>query len=82
MVDATVILAGAIPAAVLALLADAVLLLIERALSTRRRPRRTPIVVGAALALVLGCGVALLAIPRTDRIVVGSKNFTEQIILG
>jgi len=82
MVDATVILAGAIPAAVLALLADAVLLLIERALSTRRRRRRTPIAVAAALALFLGCGVALLAIPRTDRIVVGSKNFTEQIILG
>jgi len=82
MVDATVILAGAIPAAVLALVADGVLLLIERALSTRRRRRRTPIAVAAALALFFACGVALLAIPRTDRIVVGSKNFTEQIILG
>jgi len=82
MVDATVILAGAIPAAVLALVADGVLLLIERALSARRRRRRTPIAVAAALALFSGCGVALLAIPRTDRIVVGSKNFTEQIILG
>jgi len=81
MVDATVILAGAIPAAVLALLADGALLLIERALSSRRR-RRAPLAVGAALALVVGCGVAVLAIPRTDRIVVGSKNFTEQIILG
>jgi osmoprotectant transport system permease protein len=82
MVDATVILAGAIPAAALALLADGALLLIERALSARRPLRRAPLAVGAALALFVGCGVAVLAIPRTDRIVVGSKNFTEQIILG
>src|SRR3989441_10988195 len=58
MVDATVILAGAIPAAALALLADGALLLIRRALSARRPLRRAPLAVGAALALFVGCGVA------------------------
>jgi osmoprotectant transport system permease protein len=83
MVDATVILAGAIPAAGLALAADALLLLLQRALLRRRRPRRS-----AVIAAVLCCGVAAAAwagfglLPRQQRIVVGSKNFTEQVILG
>src|SRR5262249_6748171 len=81
MVDATVILAGAVPAAALALVADATLLLIERALSARRRRRRSGMAVAAGLVLFLGGG-ALLALPGADRIVVGSKNFTEQIVLG
>jgi osmoprotectant transport system permease protein len=78
-----VILAGAIPAAALALAADGLLLLLERRLAARRtRPAgRVPAVaVGAALATM---AVAILvALPRSDRIVVGSKNFTEQVILG
>ena len=42
MVDTTVILAGAIPAAVLALVVDAALLWLERQLSARRRSRIAP----------------------------------------
>jgi osmoprotectant transport system permease protein len=82
MVDATVILAGAIPAAALALLADGGLLAIERLLSSRRRrsPRRA---AAAALAFLAVAGaVALAARQPEQRIVVGSKNFTEQVILG
>jgi osmoprotectant transport system permease protein len=84
MVDSTVILAGAIPAALLALAVDGGLLWLERRLSARRRTRaRLPLAAAAAalVAIVLLAGVALRA--RTaDAIVVGSKNFTEQIVLG
>jgi osmoprotectant transport system permease protein len=87
MVDATVILAGAIPVAALAMIVDGSLLLIERSLSQRegtRRQRRTvaAAVALAAVALAAVAGVAVAAWPRAERIVVGSKNFTEQVILG
>ena len=87
MVNATVILAGAIPAAALALLVDGGLALLERRLSRRRgaagrgglaRAAR----VGAALVAVLLIVAASLVARRPAAIVVGSKNFTEQIILG
>src|SRR5262245_26098498 len=68
MVDSRVILAGAIPAAVLALIADFGLGTIERRFSK-------------LLCLVLVC-VSLASCSHPDRIVVGSKNFTEQVILG
>src|SRR5438067_2642396 len=62
MVDTTVILAGAIPAALLALTVDAALLWVERQLSARRRPRasRRTAVIGAAVAavVVLSSGLA------------------------
>src|SRR5699024_10817477 len=63
MVDTTVILAGAIPAALLALCVDGGLLWLERRLSPRaRRPRRTTLAVTAAVAaLVLGGSVAMAA---------------------
>ena len=68
MVDSRVILAGAIPAAALALIADFGLGAIERRFSK-------------LFCAVLLC-VALTSCSHPDRIVVGSKNFTEQVILG
>ena len=82
MVDATVILAGAVPVAALALAVDGALLLVERALSARRRRKGAARAALAAAATVCVLGVALVAYPRSERIVVGSKNFTEQVILG
>jgi osmoprotectant transport system permease protein len=84
MVDSTVILAGAIPAALLALIVDGSLLWLERRLSTRRRTgsRRTAIAAAASLAFVALLGSAVLAVRSAGAIVVGSKNFTEQLILG
>lgn len=84
MVDTTVILAGAIPAALLALVVDGSLLWIERQLGARRRSVRRKRVAAAlpvlaVLALVWG---AVLAGRDDEAIVVGSKNFTEQLILG
>src|SRR5439155_11014355 len=84
MVDTTVILAGAIPAAGLALIVDGGLWGMERLMSARRRrhPRGAAVTATAVLvALVLLAGGA--AAGRTSgAIVVGSKNFTEQLILG
>src|SRR5215467_7154095 len=68
MVDSRVILAGAIPAAALALIADFGLGSIEKRLSK-------------VIAVVCLC-VLLPSCSHPDRIVVGSKNFTEQVILG
>ena len=84
MVDTTVILAGAIPAAALALMVDGALLWLERVLVRRRHPRRAKAlvaVVAIAGALALGSAVASVLGERPV-IVVGSKNFTEQLILG
>jgi osmoprotectant transport system permease protein len=84
MVDSTVILAGAIPAAVLALIVDGGLLWLERQLSPRRRarPRRAALAAAAAAALLALAGGAAIAASSSGVIVVGSKNFTEQLILG
>jgi osmoprotectant transport system permease protein len=68
MVDSRVILAGAIPAAALALIADFGLGAVEKRLSK----------IFAVLCLC----VVLASCSHPDRIVIGSKNFTEQVILG
>jgi osmoprotectant transport system permease protein len=83
-VDTTVILAGAIPAALLALAVDGALLWLERRLSARRRvgSRTAAVAVAASLALLALAGSAALAARSAGAIVVGSKNFTEQLILG
>jgi osmoprotectant transport system permease protein len=83
MVDSTVILAGAIPAALLALCVDGGLLWLERRLSSRRhtQPLRAAGVAFAIVAIVM-LSSALVARRAPSTIVVGSKNFTEQNILG
>ncbi len=81
MVDNRLILAGAIPAALLALLLDFLLGRVE-AVMKRERSNLLPalFVLG-----VLGVSVAIFAFPLASSkstIVVGGKNFTEQLILG
>ncbi|HKT81550.1 MAG TPA: ABC transporter permease/substrate-binding protein [Vicinamibacterales bacterium] len=89
MVDTTTILAGAIPAAALALAADAQLGAIEHVLrpgskSSRRwtlRPAAVGLVViGVIAGAIAAAGAWSARNPRA--VVVGSKNFTEQVILG
>ena len=83
MVDATVILAGALPAALLAIAADGVLALAGRVADRRRRTRRS---AGALIAVVLVSAAGTVwAASRTGAgsdVRVGSKNFTEQVLLG
>ncbi|HST52396.1 MAG TPA: glycine betaine ABC transporter substrate-binding protein [Pyrinomonadaceae bacterium] len=88
--DNNLILAGAIPAALLALAADAGIGLIESSFDVRRRAargarrgrvfRRFAL---AALALVVGGGGAFALLRRASRadVVVGSKDFTESVVL-
>jgi len=84
MVDSTMILAGAIPAALLALAADGALTWTERRLRpTARRQKATALAVASVLFVLLLAVVMGRAIGSgPDTIVVASKNFTEQIILG
>jgi len=84
MVDSTVILAGAIPAAVLALVADGVLTWVERRLAPGRQrlSRAAPVAIAAAALLVATLAAAEIGAARPDAIVIGSKNFTEQVVLG
>jgi osmoprotectant transport system permease protein len=82
MVDSTVILAGAVPAAALALAVDGGLLWVERQLSARRRTASRRAAVAAAAAVLLMFPLAAVAGRSSGAIVVGSKNFTEQVILG
>ena len=82
MVDRTVIFAGALPAALLALLADGALAAAARFADPRRRSRRGAAVLAALVAVVLaGAWWGTSSTGRAD-VVVGSKNFTEQVVLG
>lgn len=82
MVDATVILAGALPAAMLALAADAALAAAGHLADARRRSGRH-VAVLAVVALLAAAAVwsGRATAGRAD-LVVGSKNFTEQVVLG
>jgi len=83
--DNTLILAGAVPAALIALGADLALGYVERTLQFgrgMRAPSRKAFVAGA-LALLLAIVVGYFLIGKgSGAIAVGSKDFTEQAILG
>lgn len=88
MVDATVILAGAVPAAALALIADGLFAWIGK-LADRRNGKRGGAlkVIAAAAAVVIALSVLMVSgafnfASNKPRIIVGSKNFTEQLVLG
>ena len=82
MVDGTVILAGALPAALLAIAADAVLALAGRAADPRRRRPAVTRTLAAGVILVAGAAVWASSAAARHDIIVGSKNFTEQVVLG
>ena len=77
-VDTRLILAGAIPAALLALLTDALLGAVEKS----PRPARAAAGLAAAAALVAALALIGARPSRHRAVVVGSKNFTEQVLLG
>jgi osmoprotectant transport system permease protein len=83
MADTTTILAGAIPAAALALVADAALGWIGRRLGRARITSGGALTTAAVAVLAIALvSVAAYARAGSDVVVVGSKNFTEQVILG
>jgi osmoprotectant transport system permease protein len=82
MVDSSVILVGAIPAALLALTFDAMLAIAGRVANPRHRSRAAAIPLIALLALVAGGALWAAGSGARHDAIVGSKNFTEQIVLG
>ena len=82
MVDATVILAGALPAALLALAADAALAAAGQLADPRRRSGRHAVILATVVMLGVMTAVSGRASAGRADLVVGSKNFTEQVVLG
>lgn len=89
-IDSVVILAGALPAAALALLADFALGWLERRLAPERATAKATgqslriifaVIISAAILLPLLSGL-LLARHSARQLVIGSKTFTEQRLLG
>jgi len=85
-VDSVMILAGAIPAAALALAADIALTWLEQWFAPDRaksgKLRVGAVTTAAAAALLLVIGGLIWSERSGGRIVIGSKDFTEQVILG
>jgi osmoprotectant transport system permease protein len=87
MNDNTLILAGAVPAAAMALAADLLLGWVERLFKTGVRGwlRRSAVMWGALLlaaGAALWASVAIFSAATQMRLAVGSKDFTEQLIVG
>jgi osmoprotectant transport system substrate-binding protein/osmoprotectant transport system permease protein len=82
MVDTTTILAGATPAALLALVADGVLAWLEHRVRVGRVRVSRGLSAAAVAALLIVVLTASAYTRAGDAIVIGSKNFTEQVILG
>ncbi|MBI2834225.1 MAG: ABC transporter permease subunit [Acidobacteria bacterium] len=84
MIDPTVMLAGAIPAAALALVADGALAGLERFVApARRRSARARVAAASTLGIVaVGLAAVALTASAERPLRIGSKNFTEQLVLG
>jgi osmoprotectant transport system permease protein len=91
-VDNHMILAGAIPACILALLIDFVVGKLESSLSYTSKQKSTSkkgkttkrvMIALASIILIAAIGVKTYSsVKADDKIVIGSKNFSESIILG
>jgi osmoprotectant transport system permease protein len=87
MNDNILVLAGAVPAAIMALSADFLLGSLEGLIASGITPKTKKLGIAGAI-LVLGVTAVLWAVglqgpaSRTRQIQVGSKDFTEQLILG
>lgn len=85
MTDPTVILAGAVPAALLALAVDGALGWLEHILTPGTTQRRVTTRAAAAVVIalmVIVAGSFAMTGRWGTRIIIGSKNFSEQVILG
>jgi|SRR5215813_9530675 len=93
--DNNLLLAGAVPAALMALLADFSLGLLERRFSIKEKKARAHsvwprvVLIGGVLILVSAVAVLWRAGQKTaatpgqqQKVVIGSKDFTESILLG
>jgi len=91
-VDNNMILAGAIPACILALLIDFIVGKLESSLSYTNKQKNTSKTGKKAKKLMVGVAATVLVVAGVfqiystanaeEKIVIGSKNFSEQLILG
>ena len=89
-VNNNMILAGAIPACILALIVDFIFGKIEvavtpKGLSNDNKKKNTfvlKIISVIMIIAILFMGISSFISSRKDKVVIGSKNFTEQLILG
>lgn len=82
MNDDRLILAGAVPAAIMALVADFTLGLVEKLLAPGRVSSGTKKAIAVAGAAVVALVIAAVVFFSSSRgVIVGSKDFTEQVIL-
>jgi osmoprotectant transport system permease protein len=93
-VDNNMILAGAIPACILALLIDFIVGKLESSLSytskrqtshsktSRKKAKRLLLSFGCLILVIAGVVTFYSRAEAKDKIVIGSKNFSEQLILG
>jgi len=77
-VDPRLILAGALPSALLALMADGLLGLVERS----ARPGHAAGILALVTAVLIGATALPYERHAGKPVVIGSKNFTEQLVLG
>jgi osmoprotectant transport system permease protein len=77
-VDTRLVLLGAVPAALLALAADGLLAGVGRS----QRPARAAGLLAVGAAILVALCLAEPSRSTTRPVVVGSKNFTEQVLLG
>ncbi|MFM7601117.1 MAG: glycine betaine ABC transporter substrate-binding protein [Pseudanabaena sp.] len=85
-VNNQLILAGAVPAALMALAADFGLGLLEKKITQQKIKRsqfnRRLAIVGMVAIAIITAIVTILLQQTPAKIIIGSKNFTEQLILG
>jgi len=85
-VNNQLILAGAIPSALIALAVDYSLGLLEKRLmqrsSRRMKIRRSSAIICGVITTAIIAGIIFLGWQTPPQIIIGSKNFTEQVILG
>ena len=79
-VDNRLVLAGAIPAALLAIAADTGLGWVESRLQSAGSG--THVIMRFCSPVFCSLAIAACAPPRPDYPVIGAKNFTEQVVLG
>jgi osmoprotectant transport system permease protein len=85
MFDTTLTLAGAVPAAAMALAADFILGRVEKTLAPGKSSalaRPLKLALAATAVAVLAAGVIYSFGSRSGEVVIASKDFTEQVILG
>ncbi len=83
--DNLLILAGALPAALIAIGADLALGFLERRIQfggALKAKSKKVLWSGAAVLLAVLCAAYFFAAPTGKRVAVGSKDFSEQVILG